>query len=131
MANETQITIPRPHAVFEAVMEDGAIIRLRRHGVPGAPRLVLSHGNGLAIDGYFSFWGRLLDRYERQRRTVAIEAVQQQTNRNHQIIGERDPEIRRKSLDLLRRTAANKETAREYLLNSSMISSLRRAVQIE
>ena len=66
---------------------------------------------------------RLLDRYERQRRTVAIEAVQQQTNRNHQIIGERDPEIRRKSLDLLRRTAASKEAAREYLLNSSMISS--------
>ena len=74
---------------------------------------------------------RLLDRYERQRRTVAIEAVQQQTNRNHQIIGERDPEIRRKSLDLLRHTAASKETAREYLLNSSMISSLRRAAQIE
>jgi 2-polyprenyl-6-methoxyphenol hydroxylase-like FAD-dependent oxidoreductase len=74
---------------------------------------------------------RLLDRYERQRRTVAIEAVQQQTNRNHQIIGERDPEIRRKSLDLLRRTAASKETAREYLLNSSMISSLRRAAQID
>src|ERR1700681_4328727 len=64
MANETQITIPKPHAVFEAVMEDGAIIRVRRHGVPGAPRLVLSHGNGLAIDGYFSFWGRLLDRYD-------------------------------------------------------------------
>ena len=64
MADKTQITIPRPHAVFEAVMEDGAIIRLRRHGVPDAPRLVLSHGNGLAIDGYFSFWGRLLDRYD-------------------------------------------------------------------
>jgi 3-(3-hydroxy-phenyl)propionate hydroxylase len=74
---------------------------------------------------------RLLERYERQRRTVAIEAVQQQTNRNHQIIGERNPEIRRKSLDLLRRTAASKDTAREYLLNSSMISSLRRAAQIE
>ena len=45
-------------------MEDGAIIRVRRHGVGDAPRLVLSHGNGLAIDGYFSFWGRLLDRYD-------------------------------------------------------------------
>jgi 3-(3-hydroxy-phenyl)propionate hydroxylase len=80
-------------------------------------------------------WGggdeRLLDRYERQRRTVAIEAIQQQTNRNHQMISERDPEIRRRSLDHLRRTAADKETAREYLLNSSMIGSLRRAAQIE
>jgi 3-(3-hydroxy-phenyl)propionate hydroxylase len=74
---------------------------------------------------------RLLDRYERQRRTVAIEAVQQQTDRNHQIISERDPEVRRKSLDQLRRTAANKESARAYLLNSSMISSVRRAAQIE
>jgi 3-(3-hydroxy-phenyl)propionate hydroxylase len=74
---------------------------------------------------------RLLDRYERQRRTVAIEAVQQQTDRNHQVISERDPEVRRKSLDLLRRTAADKETARAYLLNSSMISSVRRAEQVE
>ena len=47
---------------------------------------------------------RLLDRYERQRRTVAIEAVQQQTHRNHQIISERDPEIRKKSLDAMRRS---------------------------
>ncbi len=64
MPETTQMTIPKPHAVFEAVMEDGATIRVRRHGVAGAPRLVLSHGNGLAIDGYFSFWGRLLDRYD-------------------------------------------------------------------
>ena len=34
---------------------------------------------------------RLLDRYDRQRRTVAVEAVQQQTHRNQQIISERDP----------------------------------------
>ena len=36
----------------------------------------------------------LLDRYERQRRTVAVDAVQQQTNRNHQILSERDPAVR-------------------------------------
>jgi 3-(3-hydroxy-phenyl)propionate hydroxylase len=74
---------------------------------------------------------RLLDRYERQRRTVAIEAVQQQTNRNHQIISERDAATRRKSLDELRRTAADARAAREYLLTSSMIASLRRAAEIE
>jgi 3-(3-hydroxy-phenyl)propionate hydroxylase len=74
---------------------------------------------------------RLLDRYQRQRRTVAIEAVQQQTNRNHQILSERDPEIRRQSLDALRRTASDKDTARKYLLNSSMINSVRRAAEIE
>ena len=73
----------------------------------------------------------LLDRYDRQRRTVAIEAVQQQTNRNHQIISERDPETRQKSLDAMRRTATDKRSAREYMLKSSMISSLRRAAEIE
>ena len=73
----------------------------------------------------------LLDRYDRQRRTVAIEAVQQQTNRNHQIISERDLETRQKSLDAMRRTATDKRSAREYMLKSSMISSLRRAAEIE
>src|SRR5262249_15768689 len=51
---------------------------------------------------------RLLDRYHRQRRTVAVEAVQEHTHRNQQIISERDPEIRRKSLDAMRRIAADK-----------------------
>lgn len=45
-------------------MEDGAIIRVRRHGNPSGPRLALSHGNGLAIDGYFPFWNLLRDRYD-------------------------------------------------------------------
>jgi pimeloyl-ACP methyl ester carboxylesterase len=45
-------------------MEDGAVIRVRQHGNPAGPRLALSHGNGLAIDGYFPFWGRLCEQYE-------------------------------------------------------------------
>lgn len=40
----------------ELEMSDGALVMLRRYGQPGKPRLVLSHGNGLAIDGYASFW---------------------------------------------------------------------------
>src|SRR4029079_17051917 len=51
---------------------------------------------------------RTLDRYDRQRRTVAVEAVQQQTHRNQQIIGERDPQTRKKSLDAMRKVAADK-----------------------
>ena len=73
----------------------------------------------------------LLDRYDRQRRTVAVEAVQQQTDRNQQMISERDPEVRKKTLDAMRRTAADKTAAREYMLRSSMISSVRRAADIE
>jgi 3-(3-hydroxy-phenyl)propionate hydroxylase len=74
---------------------------------------------------------RLLDRYDRQRRTVAVEAVQQQTHRNQQIISERDSETRKKSLDAMRKVAADKTSAREYMLRSSMIASMRRAAEIE
>jgi 3-(3-hydroxy-phenyl)propionate hydroxylase len=74
---------------------------------------------------------RLLDRYDRQRRTVAVEAVQQQTHRNQQIISERDPETRKKSLDAMRKVAADKTSAHEYMLRSSMIASLRRAAEIQ
>ena len=74
---------------------------------------------------------RLLDRYDRQRRTVAVEAVQQQTHRNQQIISERDPETRKKSLDAMRKVAPDKTSAREYMLRSSMIASMRRAAEIE
>ncbi len=74
---------------------------------------------------------RLLDRYTRQRRTVAIEAVQQQTHRNRQIISERDPAVRKKALDELRRIAADKSSARDYMLRSSMIASMRHAAAIQ
>src|SRR5262249_55887294 len=74
---------------------------------------------------------RLLDRYDRQRRTVAIEAVQQQTHRNQQLLSERDPQTRKKSLEAMRRTAADRKSAYDYVLRSSMIASVRRAAEIE
>jgi 3-(3-hydroxy-phenyl)propionate hydroxylase len=74
---------------------------------------------------------RQLDRYDRQRRTVAVEAVQQQTHRNQQVIRERDSATRRNALDEMRRTAADKTAARAYMLKSSMISSLRHAAEIQ
>jgi 3-(3-hydroxy-phenyl)propionate hydroxylase len=74
---------------------------------------------------------RSLDRYDRQRRTVAVEAVQAQTHRNRQIISERDPVVRQKALEDLRRIAGDKAAARDYMLKSSMIASMRRAAEIE
>ncbi len=74
---------------------------------------------------------RLLDRYTRQRRTVAVEAVQQQTHRNQQIISERDPATRQKALEEMRRIAGHKSSAREYMLRSSMIASMRHAAAIQ
>lgn len=58
------LTVPPPQSVFDAVMDDGAIIRLRRHGNPAGPRAVLSHGNGLAINGYYPYWRLLLDTFD-------------------------------------------------------------------
>jgi pimeloyl-ACP methyl ester carboxylesterase len=58
------IEVPTPLATIDAVMDDSAIVHIRRHGNPGGPRLALSHGNGLAIDGYLSFWGPLQARYD-------------------------------------------------------------------
>ena len=56
--------IPEPSRVLDLVMDDGAVIRVRRHGNPAGPRVMLSHGNGLAIDAYFPFWSLMLPRYD-------------------------------------------------------------------
>ncbi len=56
--------MPDPLATSEVHTADGACIILRRHGNPEGPRLVLSHGNGLAIDLYYPFWSLLMDRFD-------------------------------------------------------------------
>lgn len=73
----------------------------------------------------------LLDRYERQRRTIAIEHVQAQTIRNKKVMAETDPAVRRKNLDDLRRTADDPKLARAFMMRASMIDSLRQAASIE
>jgi 3-(3-hydroxy-phenyl)propionate hydroxylase len=67
-----------------------------------------------------------LDRYARQRRTVNIEYVQEGSIRNLQTLAERDPALRRARFDELRRANADPRLAREFLLRSSMIASVRR-----
>ena len=69
---------------------------------------------------------RLLDLYDRQRRTVATEFVQEQTIANKKRLEVRDPDARRRSLDALGAIAADPARARDFLLRSSMISSQRR-----
>lgn len=43
---------------------DGAALSVRRLPCEGRPRLILSHGNGFAIEGYRAFWSLLADDYE-------------------------------------------------------------------
>lgn len=56
--------VPEPLAAFDAVMGDRAVIRVRRHGNPGGPRMVLSHGNGQAADAYYPYWSLLAGRFD-------------------------------------------------------------------
>ena len=57
-------SLPEPLASSEVQARDGTRILLRRHGDLDGPRLVLSHGNGLAIDLYYPFWRLLADRFD-------------------------------------------------------------------
>jgi 3-(3-hydroxy-phenyl)propionate hydroxylase len=72
----------------------------------------------------------LLDRYERQRRHVAVQHTQAQTMRNKRLLAEKDPAVRAKNNEELRRTAEDPKLARAFLLRSSLITSLREAEQI-
>jgi 3-(3-hydroxy-phenyl)propionate hydroxylase len=73
---------------------------------------------------------RLLDLYDRQRRTVAVEFVQEQSIANKKRLEAADPEQRKRNLDDLRAIAADPARARQFLLRTSMIDSQRRAERI-
>jgi len=72
----------------------------------------------------------VLDRYERQRRHVALQHTQAQTVRNKRLLAEKDPAIRERNHSELRRTATDPKLARAFLLRSSLIESLREAERI-
>ena len=56
--------VPEPLSTRHVRVDDDTVIVLRRHGNPAGPRLVLSHGNGLAIDLYYPFWSLLADDFD-------------------------------------------------------------------
>lgn len=56
--------IPDPLSTLDVRVDDDTVITLRRHGNPDGPRLLLSHGNGLAIDLYVPFWSLLTDQFD-------------------------------------------------------------------
>jgi 3-(3-hydroxy-phenyl)propionate hydroxylase len=69
----------------------------------------------------------LLDLYSRQRRTIAIEFVQEQSIANKKRLEASDPEVRRRNLGELREIAADPARARQFLLRTSMLASQKRA----
>jgi 3-(3-hydroxy-phenyl)propionate hydroxylase len=72
----------------------------------------------------------VLDRYQRRRRALTIEFVQQATIANKKRLEERDPNRRQANLDELRATADDPVRHREFLLRTSLIESVRKARSI-
>ena len=72
----------------------------------------------------------LLDLYSRQRRAATVEQVQAMSIRNKRMMEERDPAVQRARLKELIAIAADPAQAREHMLNTSMISGLKRASEI-
>src|SRR6476646_11941163 len=59
-----QFELPAPSLTFEVPLDDGARIRMRRHGNPEGVRLFVTHGNGFAADAYYPYWRQLLSRFD-------------------------------------------------------------------
>jgi 3-(3-hydroxy-phenyl)propionate hydroxylase len=72
-----------------------------------------------------------LDRYDRQRRHIAIKHTQAQTMRNKRLLEERDAEVRKRNHVELRKTAEDPALARKFLLRTSLFDSLREAENIQ
>lgn len=72
----------------------------------------------------------LLDRYERQRRTIAIDYINASTARNKRDIEERDPIKRKQNQQALRKLSLDPVRARAYIRQSSMLDALERAKAI-
>jgi 3-(3-hydroxy-phenyl)propionate hydroxylase len=72
----------------------------------------------------------LLDLYVRQRRAATIEQVQAMSIRNKRLLEERDPEVQKKRMEELVAIAADPQRARAHLLESSMISGLKKSEAI-
>ena len=64
MTKEAHWTIPEPVSTCEVRLDERAVTTVRRHGNPAGPRLVLTHGNGLAVDVYYPFWSLLVDDFD-------------------------------------------------------------------
>lgn len=72
-----------------------------------------------------------LDRYQRRRRTLNAEFIQEQTINNKKRLEEKDPAARQRRLDELRATETDPVKQKAFLMRSSLIASVRRAGTID
>ena len=57
-------SVPEPSEVLAVQLTNGATAQVRRHGNPEGPRVILSHGCGLAADTYLPYWSLFKDRVD-------------------------------------------------------------------
>jgi 3-(3-hydroxy-phenyl)propionate hydroxylase len=72
-----------------------------------------------------------LDGYDRRRRPLNVEYVQQQTIANKKRLEEKDPVVRERNNAALRAMAADPAAHRAYLLKASLLDSVRRPQHAE
>lgn len=72
----------------------------------------------------------LMDLYDKQRRTYAVEFVQEQTIANKKRLEATDPEARAANMKNLRDMAGDPAKARNFLLGASMIAAMRRNAEV-
>lgn len=73
---------------------------------------------------------RLMDLYDKQRRTYAVEFVQEQTIANKKRLEATDPGARAANMKNLREMAGDPAKARNFLLGATMISAMRRNAEM-
>jgi 3-(3-hydroxy-phenyl)propionate hydroxylase len=73
---------------------------------------------------------RLMDLYDKQRRSYAVEFVQDQTIANKKRLEATDPEARAANMKNLREMAGDPAKARNFLLGATMISAMRRNAEM-
>jgi len=73
--------------------------------------------------------GADLDLYERRRRPLNIEHVQEQTVANKKRLEEREPAQRQRYFDELRRMADDPKEHKAFLMRASLLESTRRALR--
>ena len=71
-----------------------------------------------------------LDGYEAQRRPEALHAINAITERNKKLMEERDPALHARNLERMAAIAADPALAYDYMLEASMIKSLRRCAML-
>ena len=141
-AQDFEITDARPYSVHQRIVDS---YRQGRIVLAGDAAHVNSHSGGMGMNGgihdAFNLVEKLvavldggdrslLDRYTRQRRTVAEREILAQADRNRKRMAEKDPHRRRALLAELQAVADNPQRAREHLRGSSMITGLAAARSI-